>query len=47
MRNDNLIDILTPIRQGAAEEVIKELFIKANLLREPYNTPLKGNECLL
>jgi cyclic pyranopterin phosphate synthase len=41
MRNDNLIDILTPIRQGAADEAIKELFIKANLLREPYNTPIK------
>jgi len=47
MRNDNLIDILTPIRQGVPEEAIKELFIKANLLREPYNTPLKGKESLL
>lgn len=43
MRNDNLIDILTPIRQGASEEEIEELFKKANLLREPYNRPLKGN----
>ena len=43
MRNDNLIDILTPIKQGATEEEIKELFKKANLLREPYNRPLKDN----
>ena len=37
MRNDNLTDILTPIRQGASDEQLKQLFIKANLLREPYN----------
>jgi cyclic pyranopterin phosphate synthase len=37
MRNDNLTDILTPIRQGANDEKLKELFKKANLLREPYN----------
>jgi cyclic pyranopterin phosphate synthase len=40
MRNDNLTDILTPIRQGASDEQLKELFVKANFLREPYN---KGN----
>lgn len=43
MRNDNLIDILTPIRRGASEGEIKELFKKANLMREPYNAPLKTN----
>lgn len=37
MRNDNLIDILTPIRKGASDEELKQLFVKANLLREPYN----------
>jgi cyclic pyranopterin phosphate synthase len=37
MRNDNLTDILTPIRQGATDEELKELFVKANGLREPYN----------
>lgn len=37
MRNDNLTDILTPIRQGASDEELKQLFIKANQLREPYN----------
>ena len=37
MRNDNLTDILTPIRQGATDEELKQLFLKANNLREPYN----------
>lgn len=37
MRNDNLTDVLTPIRQGASDEELKELFLKANQLREPYN----------
>ncbi len=37
MRNDNLTDILTPIRQGASNEELKHLFVKANSLRDPYN----------
>jgi cyclic pyranopterin phosphate synthase len=37
MRNDNLTDILTPMRQGINEEELKQLFVKANQLREPYN----------
>lgn len=37
MRNDNLTDILTSIRQGASDEQLKQLFITANSLREPYN----------
>jgi len=37
MRNDNLIDILTPIRRGSNDEEIKALFLRANQLREPYN----------
>jgi cyclic pyranopterin phosphate synthase len=37
MRNDNLVDVLTPIRQGASDEEIEALFIKTNKLREPYN----------
>ena len=41
MRNDNLTDILIPIRKGASDQELKELFVKANLLREPYN---KGNQ---
>jgi cyclic pyranopterin phosphate synthase len=37
MRNDNLTDILTPIRQGASDEQLARLFKQANSLREPYN----------
>jgi cyclic pyranopterin phosphate synthase len=37
MRNDNLTDILTPMRQGANDQQLKQLFIQANSLREPYN----------
>ena len=37
MRNDNLTDVLTPIRKGASDEELTELFVRANLLREPYN----------
>jgi cyclic pyranopterin phosphate synthase len=37
MRNDNLTDLLTPIREGATDEELRQLFIKANQLREPYN----------
>jgi cyclic pyranopterin phosphate synthase len=41
MRNDNLTDILTPIRQGATDEELKQLFVRANLLREPYNKSIQ------
>jgi cyclic pyranopterin phosphate synthase len=37
MRNDNLIDILTPMRNGASDEDLKGLFLSANEAREPYN----------
>jgi cyclic pyranopterin phosphate synthase len=37
MRNDNLVDVLTPIRQGAHDEELATLFMRANQLREPYN----------
>ncbi len=36
MRNDNLVDILTPMRQGASDEELKDFFVRANQLREPY-----------
>ena len=39
MRNDNLTDILTLIRNGATDDDLKNLFIKANELREPFNKP--------
>ena len=37
MRNDNLIDLLSPMRAGASDKELKALFIHANRLREPYN----------
>jgi len=37
MRNDNLVDLLTPMRRGANDEELKALFTLANQLREPYN----------
>jgi cyclic pyranopterin phosphate synthase len=37
MRNDNLINILTPMRRGASDEELKKLFVYANQKREPYN----------
>ncbi len=43
MRNDNLIDVLTPLRNGATDEELKTLFLRANQIREPYNTYLKND----
>jgi cyclic pyranopterin phosphate synthase len=40
MRNDNLIDVLTPLRDGASEDELRALFLKANQIREPYNKPM-------
>jgi cyclic pyranopterin phosphate synthase len=37
MRNDNLIDVLTPLRGGASDEELKSLFLRANQIRKPYN----------
>ena len=37
MRNDNLTDILKPIRKGANDEQLRKLFLQANELRAPYN----------
>jgi len=36
MRNDNLIDILTPMRNGANDKALAGLFTSANQNREPY-----------
>jgi len=35
-RNDNLVDMLGPIRRGASEETLKKLFLEAVKRREPY-----------
>jgi len=37
MKNDNLIDILTPIRNGATDQQLTKLFKIANQKRKPYN----------
>jgi cyclic pyranopterin phosphate synthase len=37
MQNNKLTDILTPIRQGASNEELKQLLKQANQQREPYN----------
>ena len=36
MRNDNLVDVLTPMRNGASDEELIELFKLADQKREPY-----------
>jgi len=37
MRNDNLVDFLTPLRRGASDKELAELFVSANQKREPFN----------
>jgi len=37
-RNDNLVDLLGPIRNGVSDEYLKELFIKAIKMRKPFFT---------
>ncbi|MEM3697335.1 MAG: GTP 3',8-cyclase MoaA [Candidatus Bathyarchaeia archaeon] len=37
MRNDNLIDVLTPMRNGASDQELIRLFELANQKRQPYN----------
>jgi cyclic pyranopterin phosphate synthase len=36
MRNDNLVDVAEPLRRGADSKTLRELFLKAVELREPY-----------
>ena len=38
MRNDNLVDVLTPLRNGANDEALTQLFVEAVKRREPYYT---------
>lgn len=39
MRNDNLVDFLTPMRAGASDDELEKLFVKAVMLREPFYKP--------
>ncbi len=41
MRNDNLVDILTPLRSGADDHQLKQVFVKAIKRREPYHKTIK------
>ncbi len=41
MRNDNLVDVLTPLREGMMDEA-REAFRRAVALREPYFKPMGG-----
>ncbi|MEM3066924.1 MAG: GTP 3',8-cyclase MoaA, partial [Nitrososphaerota archaeon] len=36
MRDDNLVDFLVPMRNGASDEELEKLFLKAVYLREPF-----------
>ncbi|NIR86744.1 GTP 3',8-cyclase MoaA [Candidatus Bathyarchaeota archaeon] len=36
MRNDNLVDVLAPLRNGADDEELRRLFLEAVKRREPY-----------
>jgi len=36
MRNDNVVDLLTPLREGADNEALNKLFVEAIRRREPY-----------
>jgi len=44
MRDDNLIDFLTPMRNGAGDDELERLFLKAVDLREPYYKKVKAHE---
>jgi len=40
MRNDNLVDVLMPMRKGADDEELRRLFVEAVRRREPYFKPV-------
>jgi len=42
MVTDNLVDVLTPLRKGAPNEELKELFVAAVKRRQPYYKPLNN-----
>lgn len=37
MKNDNIINLIDPLRNGASEKELERLFLKANQIREPFN----------
>jgi cyclic pyranopterin phosphate synthase len=36
LRNDNLVDLMEPIRRGVSDEYLENLFVEAIANREPY-----------
>jgi len=44
MRKDNLVDILTPMRNGAHDKKLTEVFLEAVKKREPYYKPAQTSE---
>jgi cyclic pyranopterin phosphate synthase len=42
MRNDNLVDILTPLRKGATKEELRQLFTRAVISRAPFFQTRQG-----
>ena len=44
MRKDNLIDLLTPLRNGVSDEKLKELFLEAVKKREPYYKAIPASQ---
>lgn len=40
MRNDNLFDIITPMRRGATDQELEQLIKLANHKRQPYNVSM-------
>ncbi len=44
MRKDNLVDILTPMRNGANDKKLTEVFLEAVKKREPYYKPAQTSE---
>jgi len=42
MVNDNLVDVLTPMRKGITDDELKELFISAVRRREPFYKPTES-----
>ena len=47
MRNDNLLDILTPMRNGVDDEKLKKIFLEAIMRRQPYYRHLNPSCCML
>lgn len=43
MRNDNLVDMLNPVRQNASEKELEDLFKKAVMMRRPFTDAVSSS----